>query len=42
LAFEVGVEQGESVAVMMERNFTEISIIPDLAGIGRVVMGVKR
>lgn len=42
LAFEVGAGQGESVAVMMEGNFTEISIIPDLAGIGRVVMGVKK
>lgn len=42
LAFEVGIGQAQSVAVMMEGNFTAISIIPDLAGIDRVVMGVKK
>lgn len=42
LAFEVGVGQSESVAAMMEGNFTAISIIPDLAGIGRVVTGVMK
>lgn len=42
LAFEVGSGQAEQVAVMMETQFKDISIIPDLAGIGRVVTGVKK
>lgn len=42
LAFEVGEKQGEQVAALMERDFDQITIIPDLAGIGRVVMGIKK
>lgn len=42
LAFEVGVGQGEQVKDLMEVNFTDLAILPDLAGIDRVVMGIKR
>ena len=39
LIFEIGIGQGESVAQLMEKNFTDIKIKKDLAGIDRVVLG---
>lgn len=42
LAFEVGIGQGEQVKGLMESSFTNLAILPDLAGIDRVVMGIKR
>lgn len=39
LAFEVGINQAEQVAKIMEKRFSEIKIIKDLSGIDRVVMG---
>lgn len=42
LAFEVGMGQAEQVARLMEVDFANLSIIPDLAGIDRVVTGVRR
>lgn len=42
LAVEVGANQGEQVATMMAKDFRKITIIPDLAGFGRVVLGTKK
>lgn len=43
LLFEIGCEQGEAVADMMRNyNFTDIDVIPDLAGLDRVVRGRKQ
>lgn len=42
LAFEVGNNQGDSVAQLMQDKFFNITIKPDLAGIDRVVMGQKK
>ena len=42
LAFEVGAEQGEDVATLMQNDFVGVAILPDLAGIGRVVTGTKK
>lgn len=39
LAFEVGINQAEQVAKIMEKRFFEIKIIKDLSGIDRVVTG---
>ena len=39
LAFEIGYNQGESVAELMEKNFTDVRIIKDLGGNDRVVLG---
>ena len=40
LLFEIGFDQGSAVAEMMNKNgFTDINIIPDLAGLDRVVIG---
>ena len=39
LAFEVGINQANDVKELMSRRFTDIKIIPDLAGIDRVVIG---
>ncbi|MDR1018617.1 MAG: peptide chain release factor N(5)-glutamine methyltransferase [Lachnospiraceae bacterium] len=40
LIFEIGFDQGDAVAGLMKKaGFTEIKIIPDLAGLDRVVMG---
>ena len=37
LAFEVGVNQAQKVKTMLEKDFEDIQITPDLAGIERVV-----
>lgn len=43
LSVEIGYDQGEAVADLMEKNgFTEIQVIPDLAGLDRVVAGKRR
>ncbi len=39
LAFEVGIGQANSVCELMKKRFHSISIIPDLSGIDRVVIG---
>lgn len=39
LAFEVGINQAQDVAEIMSGRFCDIKIIPDLAGIERVVVG---
>ena len=39
LIFEIGIGQGEAVAKLMEKDFTDIKIKKDLAGIDRVVLG---
>ncbi len=41
LAFEVGIDQAQQVASMLEECFSEIQIVKDLAGIDRVVLGKK-
>ncbi len=42
LAVEVGIGQAEEVATLFEKvGLREIRIVPDLAGIGRVVRGVR-
>jgi release factor glutamine methyltransferase len=40
LAFEVGFDQAQDVAKIMESNFKDIKIQKDLAGIDRVVTGI--
>lgn len=43
LLFEIGYDQGEAVsAVMRENGFYEIEVIPDLAGLDRVVKGRRK
>lgn len=39
LAFEVGINQAEAVATLMEERFSDIIITKDLSGIDRVVTG---
>ena len=39
LIFEIGYDEGEAVASLMETDFTDIKIKKDLAGIDRVVTG---
>ncbi len=39
LVFEIGIGEGAAVAHFMEKNFTDIKIKKDLAGIDRVVTG---
>lgn len=39
LIFEIGIGEGEAVASLMEKDFTDIKIKKDLAGIDRVVTG---
>ena len=39
LVFEVGYDEGEAVASLMEKDFTDIKIKKDLAGTDRVVTG---
>ena len=42
LAVEVGIGQAEEVAALFEKaGLREIRIVPDLAGIGRVVRGLR-
>ena len=42
LMFEIGHDQGQAVSAMMEKDFTEIRVIQDLAGLDRVVAGRRR
>ncbi len=42
LAFEIGFDQGEEVSALMEKNFTDISVIKDLSGNDRVVSGILK
>lgn len=43
LLFEIGCDQGASVSEMMKKyGFDEIEVIPDLAGLDRVVKGRRR
>ena len=37
--FELGLGESDTVCAMMEKDFSEISIIKDLAGIERVISG---
>ena len=37
--FEIGYDQGASVSQLMEKNFENIHVIQDLAGLDRVVYG---
>lgn len=39
LMFELGINESDEVKQMMEKDFTEIEIIKDLAGIDRVIYG---
>ena len=42
LAFEIGEEQGEAVAAMMqEAGLQNVTVLPDLAGLPRMVLGTK-
>lgn len=42
LALEVGHTQAEQVAKLLEEDFTNIQIVPDLCGVARVVSGRKK
>lgn len=43
LMFEIGYDQGEAVSTMMrDQGFCEVTVIKDLAGLDRVVLGRKR
>ncbi len=43
LSVEIGYDQGEAVADLMGKNgFTKVQVIPDLAGLDRVVAGKRR
>lgn len=43
LMYEIGYDQGEAVSTMMkEQGFAEVTVIRDLAGLDRVVIGRKR
>ncbi len=39
LFFEIGYDQGASVSQLMEKDFENIHVIKDLAGLDRVVYG---
>ena len=39
LMFELGINESKDVKIMLEKNFTNIEIIKDLAGIDRVIIG---
>ena len=39
LFFEIGYDQGASVSQLMEKDFENIHVIQDLAGLDRVVYG---
>lgn len=42
LAFEIGYDQGEEVqAILRDKGFTDIKCIKDLAGLNRVVTGIR-
>ena len=42
LMFELGINESEAVKTMMEKDFTDIIIEKDLAGIDRIIYGKKR
>lgn len=43
LLFEIGYDQGDDVSLLMKKNgFLEIEVIPDLAGLDRVVKGRRK
>lgn len=42
LFFEIGYDQAEAVSVLMEKDFTQVSVVKDLAGLDRVVYGRLR
>ena len=42
LMFELGINQAQEVKLMMEKDFENIEIIKDLAGIERVIYGCKK
>lgn len=42
LAFEVGYDQAEDVAILMEQSFTDIQKVKDLCGVDRVVTGILK
>lgn len=39
LLFEIGCEQGQAVSDMMQKDFEDIAVVKDLAGLDRVVVG---
>lgn len=42
IVFEIGIDEGDAVATIMENNFTDIKIKKDLAGIDRIVTGILK
>lgn len=42
LVFEIGYDQSDDVSSLMEKNFTDISVIKDLCGNDRVVVGTLK
>lgn len=43
LAFEIGYDQGESVSrLMREQGYSQVQVIPDLAGLDRCVTGFRK
>ena len=42
LVFEIGIDEADAVATIMENNFTDIKIKKDLAGIDRIVTGILK
>ena len=42
LCFEIGYDQGVSVSRLMEKDFKDIHVIKDLAGLDRVVYGTLK
>lgn len=43
LAFEIGYDQGESVSrLMREQGYSQVQVIPDLAGLDRCVTGIRK
>jgi HemK-like putative methylase len=42
LVFEIGYDQADEVSSLMEKNFTDVSVIKDLCGNDRVVVGTLK
>lgn len=43
LAFEIGYDQGESVSrLMRDQGYSQVQVIPDLAGLDRCVTGIRK
>ena len=42
LLYEIGHDQGEAVKTIMSELFSDVSVIKDLAGLDRVVVGCYR